>query len=219
MKNELIQVFISGGYVMFPLLICSIISLSIIIERLYNLREKKIIKREEINKINELLDKGFYNKALEICISNPNPVNNIIRAILENKETSNEGLRQIIADAAKLELPKIEKYLSMLSTIASVSPLLGLLGTVTGMMKVFHVITSIGLGEPAALSGGIAEALITTVFGLAIAIPSLIMHNFFQHKAELIIGNIESLALSFMKKATDKQENIVFSKKASDDIL
>lgn len=220
MKNELIQVFISGGYVMFPLLICSIISLTIIIERLYNLREKKIIKNDELGRVNELLEKGFYNKALEICISNPSPVNEILKAILENKDASVESLRQTITDAAKLIFPKIEKYLSVLATIASVSPLLGLLGTVTGMMKVFHVITSIGLGEPAALSGGIAEALITTVFGLAIAIPSLIMYNYFQHKAELIVGNIESIALAFMKKISNKQENLSFpERKISDDIL
>jgi len=220
MKNELIQVFISGGYVMFPLLICSIISLTIIIERLYNLREKKIIKNDELSRVNELLDKGFYNKALEVCISNPNPLNEILKAILENREASIETLRQTIADAAKLIFPRIEKYLSVLATIASVSPLLGLLGTVTGMMKVFHVITSIGLGEPAALSGGIAEALITTVFGLAIAIPSLIMHNYFQHKAELIVGNIESIALTFMKKISNKRENLSFTeRKISDDIL
>ncbi len=220
MKNELIQVFISGGYVMFPLLICSIISLTIIIERLYNLREKKIIKNDELSRVNELLEKGFYNKALEICISNPSPVNEILKAILENRDASVESLRQTITDAAKLIFPKIEKYLSVLATIASVPPLLGLLGTVTGMMKVFHVITSIGLGEPAALSGGIAEALITTVFGLAIAIPSLIMYNYFQHKAELIVGNIESIALAFMKKISNKQENLSFpERRISDDIL
>ncbi len=200
MKNELLKIFISGGYVMFPLLLCSLLSMTIIIERLISLREKKIIKQQEIDKLNSLLENEFYDKALEQCIANPNPLNNIIRVILENKELPSENLRQIISDSAKLELPNIERFLTALSTVASVSPLLGLLGTVTGMMKVFRVITTIGLGEPAALSGGIAEALITTVFGLAIAIPSLVMHNYFQHKAEVIIGKIEAIALHIMRK-------------------
>jgi biopolymer transport protein ExbB len=202
MKNELLKIFISGGYVMFPLLICSLLSMTIIIERLISLREKRIIKQQEIDKLNNLIENGFYDKALELCIANPNPLTNIIRVIIENKELPQESLRQIISDSAKLELPYIEKYLTALSTLASVSPLLGLLGTVTGMMKVFRVITTIGLGEPAALSGGIAEALITTVFGLAIAIPSLVMHNYFQNKAEVIIGRIEGVALNIVRKIT-----------------
>lgn len=200
MKNELLKIFISGGYVMFPLLLCSLISMTIIIERLISLREKKIIKQQELTTLNALLENEFYDKALEQCIANPNPLTHIIRVIIENKDLPPENLRQIISDSAKLELPNIERFLTALSTVASVSPLLGLLGTVTGMMKVFRVITTIGLGEPAALSGGIAEALITTVFGLAIAIPSLVMHNYFQHKAEVIIGKIEGIALNLLRK-------------------
>lgn len=190
---------------MFPLLICSLISMTIIIERLINLREKKIIKPGEINKLYELIEKGFYDKAQELCIASPGPLNNIMKVILENRTLLPENVRQLVSDTAQFELPAIEKFLAALSTMASASPLLGLLGTVTGMMKVFHVITTIGLGEPAALSGGIAEALITTVFGLAIAIPSLIMHNLFQRKAEVIIGKIEALSLQLMRKTVKMQ--------------
>src|SRR4030042_2089504 len=200
MKSELLQVFISGGYVMFPLLLCSLLSMTIILERLINFREKRIIKPAELEKLSNLIDNKFHEKAHELCIANPNPLTNIVRVIIENKDLPSEAVRQAVADTAKLSLPDIEKYLTALSTVASISPLLGLLGTVTGMMKVFHVITTIGLGEPAALSGGIAEALITTVFGLAIAIPSLVMHNYFQHKAEVLIGKVEGVALSFMRR-------------------
>jgi biopolymer transport protein ExbB len=207
MTNELLKVFFSGGYVMFPLLICSLISVTIIIERLINLREPRIIRTEEIKKINELIEKRYYDKALELCIANPNPVNNIVKVIIENRGMSADALRQSVMDSAQLELSSIEKYLAALSTMVSASPLLGLLGTVTGMMKVFHVVTTIGLGEPSALAGGIAEALITTVYGLSIAIPSLIMHNLFQRKAEIIIGKIEAFSLGMIRKVTPAESS------------
>ena len=208
MKNELLKIFISGGYVMFPLLICSLLSMTIIIERLISLREKRIIKQQEIDKLNNLIENGFYDKALELCIANPNPLTNIIRVIIENKELPQESLRQIISDSAKLELPYIEKYLTALSTLASVSPLLGLLGTVTGMMKVFRVITTIGLGEPAALSGGIAEALITTAAGLFVAVPAVWLYNYFTTKVDRIqneLTNVSSDLLDYLLGVQEAQ--------------
>lgn len=199
----ILEIIGRGGVVMYPLLVCSLIALAIIIERLVNLRVSKVLKQSNIEPVTIMVEGGMIQKALEACKKNPNIFNNIVRAGLEHKDLGREEVKEAIADAGRHETPKLQRYLTTLGTIVGISPLLGLLGTVVGMIKVFRVISEVGTGQAGALSAGIAEALITTVTGLSIAIPSLVMYNYFQKKAEDIIIDLEGHSLNIIRKLFD----------------
>ncbi len=201
----IIEIIQKGGVVMTPLLLCSIASLAIIIERLVNLRISKVLKQSNIESVSVLIEGGMIPKALDICRNSPGIFNNIIRAGLEHYHLGREEVKEAIADAGRHEAPKLQRYLTSLGTIVGISPLLGLLGTVTGMIKVFKVISEVGAGQAGALSAGIAEALITTVTGLSIAIPSLVMYNYFQKKSEEIVIDLEGHSLEILRKLFDEK--------------
>ncbi len=205
MPMFILEVIDRGGVVMYPLLICSLIALTIIIERLVNLRVSKVLKQSNIEPVTIMVEGGMIEKALEACKKTPSIFNNIIRAGLEHRDLSREEVKEAIADAGRHETPKLQRYLTTLGTIVGISPLLGLLGTVVGMIKVFKVISEVGAGQAGALSAGIAEALITTVTGLSIAIPSLVMYNYFQKKAEEIVIDLEGHSLKIIRKLFDEK--------------
>ena len=130
----------------------------------------------------------------------PIPLARIIKKGLEKRgKKSKEEIKEIIQDAGSEEIPYLEKRLKILGTITAIAPLIGLLGTVVGMIKAFNVITVQGVGNPGALAGGIAVALYTTAFGLSIAIPSLIFYNYFMHRTDKIIRRLESVSREFME--------------------
>ncbi len=191
----MIELIEKGGYLMYPLFLCSIAAIAIGIEKLINLRRKRVIRAETASIIENLIEENSFDKAEAICRKNPWPYSRIVLAALESRELPLEDVKGAVADAGRREVPVLERYLGALGTIASISPLLGLLGTVFGMIKVFTVISSIGVGQAQALSEGISEALLTTAVGLCVAIPSLILHNYFRDKAEAIILEMESRAM------------------------
>ena len=185
---------------MIPLGICSVITLSIIMERLVNLRWDKIFNLDVINLVSSLIDENEYQKAVQICRNNANAITNVLAAGLENHGKSKDDIKEAITDAGRQEVALLEKNLPVLGTIAGISPLIGLLGTVTGMIKVFKVISVQGMGQAGTLAGGISEALITTATGLMIAIPTLVAYNYFDRKAEKIILQIERYSTSLLSK-------------------
>ena len=195
---DFIRVCKESWYVIGPLAVCSLLALTIIIEKIINLRKSKIIREEEIQTIGDLMERGMLDKVYDICLARPGVFNNLIRAALDNKDQSRDEIKEAILDAGRQEIPKLERYLGILGTIASISPLLGLLGTVTGMIKVFRAISIYGVGSGSSLSLGIAEALITTVIGLSIAIPSLFMYNYFTERAEQLILELEKNSMKFL---------------------
>jgi len=195
---DFIRVCKESWYVIGPLAVCSLLALTIIIEKIINLRKSKIIREEEIQTIGDLMERGMLDKVYDICLARPGVFNNLIRAALDNKDQSRDEIKEAILDAGRQEIPKLERYLGILGTIASISPLLGLLGTVTGMIKVFRAISIYGVGSGSSLSLGIAEALITTVIGLSIAIPSLFMYNYFTERAERLILELEKNSMKFL---------------------
>lgn len=189
-----------GGILMIPLILCSIIVLAIVIERAITLRRKKVIIPEIINVIETIKKPEDIHLAISICQKNEGAFANIIQLGLENKDLSNEELKELITDQGRQEVRSFEKGLIVIETIAGIAPLLGLLGTVTGMIKVFTVISEQGLGQTQALSGGISEALITTVVGLSIGIPALVLYNYFTDKAENLILDIEKFTSQLLRK-------------------
>jgi biopolymer transport protein ExbB len=194
----MIETIIKGGPVMAPLLLCSVISLSIIVERCLSLRRNRILKYEVLQRIEELLRDRKIPEASTLCKRYPSSMTRILLAAILNHDKSRQEIKEIIEDAGRQEVPVLERYLAILGTIASISVLLGLLGTVIGMMRTFNAIAALGYGHPEALAGGISEALVATATGLAIAIPTLVLYNFFTSKVDSLIIEMEKNSLRML---------------------
>lgn len=193
-------IFIKGGVIMFPLALLSILGFAVFIEKLINLRHSKVLQSEIIHTIQQVRSPADVPMAIRTCERHNTPLANIIRAGLEEAASPVADVRQVMEDAGRREVKSLERYLVVLETVAAASPLLGLLGTVFGMIKVFSVISIAGVGEAGLLSGGIAEALITTAFGLSIGIPALVAYNFFDSRVESFVVKIEGVVHVLLKQ-------------------
>jgi len=196
----MLDYFERGGLMMYPLILASILALAIILERFYVLRRKKIIIPEIINIIEQFKSLKDIDLAQSICSKYEGPLPNLMKIGLENTDLERYEIKEIIEDQGRQEIRHLERGLTVLETIAVIAPLLGLLGTVLGMIQVFNVIKEQGIGQAAALSGGISEALITTVTGLIIGIFALIFYNYFTKKAENFVLDIEKYSNFLIQK-------------------
>lgn len=194
------DLFLKGGIIMFPLALLSILGVAVVIEKLVNLRNRKVLTPEIISCIESLRSPADIPMAIKICERHQTPIAHIIRAGLDEALTANADARQVMEDTGRREIKRLERYLVVLETVAAASPLLGLLGTVLGMINVFSVISIAGVGQAGLLSGGIAQALITTAFGLFIGIPSLIAYNFCDSRVENYTIKIEGYAHLLLKQ-------------------
>ncbi len=197
---EIFEFLQKGGYLMIPIAICSVLSLAVIIEKIINLRTKKIIVPEIKSVINSLTSEDDVTLALSVCDQHKGVLSNLMKLVLQHKGTTYLAMRDELSDNGRQEVRILEKGLVILETIAAVTPILGLLGTVVGMIKVFNVISVQGVGEASVLSGGISEALITTAAGLTVGIPALIFYNYFSKKTEDLILDIENISNNLLKK-------------------
>jgi len=200
MVQEIWSFFLKGGVLMIPIVICSFISIEVIIEKLITLRRKRIIIPEIKSVISNVSSEDDVPLAVSVCEQHEGVLSNLMKIVLKQGDTSYEHRREELSDRGRQEIRILERGLGVLETIAAVTPILGLLGTVFGMIKVFQVISVQGVGEASALSGGISEALITTAAGLSVGIPALIFYNFFSRKAENLILDIENLSNSLLNK-------------------
>ncbi len=189
-----------GGIIMIPLFLCSITALAIIIEKFIALRRRKVIVPEVVSVLENVKGASDLGLAVSICEKHNGPFANIIRLSLENHGLPREDIKETLLDQGRQEIHQLEKGLGMLETIAGVSPLLGLLGTVLGILKVFKVISVMGVGQATALAGGISEALITTIAGLFIGIPALVATNYFTSRAEALVLEIEKYSNRLLNK-------------------
>jgi biopolymer transport protein ExbB len=189
--TEILAELQKGGVIMVPLLLGSILALAIVIERAFGLRSRKILVPEIITAIKSIKSGEDVRVAERICETHKGPFANIVLTTLQNQDLQRDELKDAILDQGRQEVRVLERGLVTLETIAAASPLLGLMGTVIGMIKTFNVISEQGVGQASVLSGGISEALITTVTGLAIGIPALVAYNYFTNKAESLILDIE----------------------------
>lgn len=195
------QVFLAGGPIMWPILLCSIFAVGIIIDRFWYLYSIKIDIAAFLEAVFENIRKNRIKAALELCETNRrSPVANVLRAGILKYDASRDEIKEAMEDASLYEIPKLEKKLSILATIAHISPLLGLLGTVTGMVRCFQTIqmktTSVNPVNPGDLAGGIWEALLTTVAGLVVAIPAFFAYN-------LLVSNVNNVVLTMERAATE----------------
>jgi biopolymer transport protein ExbB len=156
-------------------------------------RKIKVDEETMISRLKSTLEKGHYDEALSICEANPSPVTNLMKVGIEHRDLPLDMIKNMVTDAANMEIPKMERYLSSLGTISSIAPLLGLLGTVLGNISSFGVLMLRALkGDPAALAGGIAGALITTAVGIVVSIPAIIFYNYLVAKVNHIIIRLEN---------------------------
>ncbi len=189
----MLDLFQRGGPVMYFILLCSLIAAIIIIERLLFLRRIRVDEDAFIRRLRGALAKGHTEEALSLCESHPSPIANLMRVGIENRQQPKQVIREAILDAASLEIPKLERFLSTLGTVGNLATLLGLLGTVTGNIKSFGVIGQLGVvGDPGLLARGIAEALLTTAFGLIVAIPVIFFYNILVTRVNNTITRLES---------------------------
>ncbi len=185
----------AGGPLMWPIIFCSILAAAIVLERLWTLQDKRVLPEELPRKVWQLIENGQVTDKVIVALEQHSPLGRLLAAGLTNRHRSHEVLMERLEDAGRHVVHELERYLNTLGTIAGVSPLLGLLGTVTGIIRAFDAIQAGGMGSPTVLSGGIAEALVCTAAGLCVAIPSLIAYRYLRGKVERLVVEMEKHAI------------------------
>ena len=199
------DMMLKGGPVMWPILGGSIIAVAIFFEKIYSLQKNKVIPLEFFQKVLSLLKEGKVSEAKSVCELETSSLGKICLASVENYGGKRSEIKAIFEEVGRQEGQKLSTLTGVIGIIASISPLLGLLGTVLGMIKVFQVISVEGVGNAASLSGGISEALLTTAFGLTVAIPALIMYKYIKSKVDQLLGIMESKAVLLLDAIKSKE--------------
>ncbi|MCC5856837.1 MAG: MotA/TolQ/ExbB proton channel family protein [Ectothiorhodospiraceae bacterium] len=189
----------AGGWLMVPIIACSIVAMGIICERFWSLQRKRIIPPHLVARLWNQVKNRELDAAQIRAVREASPLGRVLAAGLVNMHLSREVMMESIEDVGRHEAHGLERFLNTLGTIAAITPLLGLLGTVIGMIKVFSAITAHGVGNAPVLAGGISEALITTAAGLSIAIPSLIAYRYFRGLVDKYIVEMEQEALKLVE--------------------
>ncbi|MCK5263957.1 MAG: MotA/TolQ/ExbB proton channel family protein [Gammaproteobacteria bacterium] len=188
----------SGGWLMIPIILCSIASLAIIAERFWSLRIDKVLPKHLVATVwNAVKNDNFKTSDIEL-LSKQSALGKILSAGLINRNQPRERIKESIEERGREVVHELERFLDILGTIASISPLLGLLGTVVGMIAVFATITTQGVGDPGALAGGISQAMVTTAGGLSVAIVSLIFYRYFRRRVDTIVVEMEREAIKMV---------------------
>jgi len=187
-----VDIIIKGGILMWPIMLCSVIGLAIIVERMFALRRANIDTREFMDVMRQLLRQNRIREAIEACDEAKVPVARIMKAGILKHNRGKDDIREAIEDAGRFEIPRLERYLPALATCGNIAPLLGLLGTVQGLIKAFGQIQIMG-GQvrPSDLAEGVGNALITTAAGLVVAIPIIVVYNYFVTRVDNMILEME----------------------------
>jgi len=175
---------------MWPIVLCSVVAAAIILERLWTLQEQRVLPRDLVRRVRQLVEADQITDKVIAALEQNSPLGRVLAAGLASRHRSREIMMERLEDAGRHVVHDLERFLNTLGTIASTSPLLGLLGTVTGIIKSFNALQAGAAGDPRMLSGGIAEALIATAVGILVALPAVIFYNVFQKKG----GDIEEQA-------------------------
>jgi biopolymer transport protein ExbB len=182
---------------MAPIILCSIAAVGILLERLWTLQRKRVLPEELIKKLASFAESGQVSPKFIEALEKNSPLGRVLAAALANRDRGREIMMERVQDTGRHVVHELERFLNTLGTIASISPLLGLLGTVTGIIRAFNAVMLGGMGDPRLLAGGISEALITTAGGLAVAIPSFIAFRYLRGKVERIVIDMEKIAVTF----------------------
>ncbi len=202
------ELFKSGGLLMWPILACSVVATTIVCERLWTLNRRAVTPRHLMEQIRVMLERREIDPARVKAIRDSSPLGRILAAGLVNSQHGREIMKDAIEESGRHVVHELERYLNSLGTIAAITPLLGLLGTVIGMIKVFAAITAFGVGDPTVLAGGISEALITTAAGLSIGIPALMFFRYFKGRVYALTMDMEQEAIRLVEVLHGEREQI-----------
>lgn len=191
---------------MAPIILCAIIAMGIILERFWTLNQKRVVPEDLTNKVWGWVKKDQLDQKQIQNLHQGSPLGQILAAGIINRDRDRSVMKESIEDTGRHVVHELERYLETLGTIAAISPLLGLLGTVVGMVKLFSAITAHGVGNPTVLAGGIGEALITTVGGLTVAIPALIGYRYFRNRIDTYVVTMEKEAIKLVEALHRRQE-------------
>ncbi len=189
----------AGGLLMLPIILCSIAALAIVAERLWTLKTNKVLPSGLVNEVWQMAKKNNLTQNEINNLANQSPLGRVLAAGLVNRNYDRDEMKDAIEEVGGHVSHTLERYLNALGTIASVTPLLGLLGTVVGMIEVFAQITNVGVGDPSDLAGGISKALVTTAGGIGVAIPSLIFYRYFRRRVTELVVSMEQEALKLVE--------------------
>lgn len=189
----------AGGIMMGPIILASIIAAAIILERMWTLQSKRVLPAELTEKVWRWVEQRQIQDKHIAALQQNSPLGKILAAGLANRHRDRAIIKESIEDTGRHVVHELDRFIGALGAIASMSPLMGLLGTVLGMIRTFNAITTEGIGNPAALAGGIAEALITTAAGLMVAIPALIGYKYLRGKVEGLVVQMEKEAIKLVQ--------------------
>lgn len=194
----MLEILIAGGWLMLPIVLCSVLAVAIILERFWSLRTRRVLPSEVPERVRTWAkQRELDQKHIEELRRN-SPLGRVLAAALDNRDRARDVVKEAVEDTGRHVVYELERFLNTLGTIAGITPLLGLLGTVIGMIKVFSAIVVHGVGDPAQLAGGISEALITTAAGLTVAIPSYFFYRYFRGRVRACVITMEKQALSLI---------------------
>lgn len=204
------EMFQKGGPIMWPILVCSLVAFVIVIERVLYLKKASVDVKKFSSQIARTVKRNRIMDGIDLCEKTPGPIANILKEGLLKHDRPRTEIREAVEDSSVHEVPLLERNLPVLATIAHITPLLGLLGTVAGMVEAFQVIqeksTAITPVNPGDLAGGIWEALLTTVFGLCVAIPAYVAYNYLVSRVDGFVLDMEKSATDLLNVLMDKRE-------------
>jgi len=190
---------------MAPIVLASIVAAAIFLERLWTLQAKRVLPHELTEKVWRWVESDQLQDKHILALAQNSPLGKILAAGLSNRHRDRAIIKEAIEDTGRHVVHELERFLNALGTIASMSPLLGLLGTVSGMIRTFNDITAQGVGNPQILAGGISEALISTAAGLVVAIPSVIAYRFLRSRVESLVIQMEKEAMKLVQAIDDRK--------------
>jgi len=204
----MLELFVKGGFLMWVLLGCSILALAIFLMKLFWYRKIRNSGQVLFKEVIDLVQKKKINEALVVCQRSPSPLSRVVIAALRQQGRRREHVKTIASEVASREGVALESYLGLLSTIATIAPLLGLLGTVVGMIQAFNVIAAAGASTPATLGGGISQALITTATGMSVAIPVILAHRFLTGQMGRLVVEMQEFVLRIVDLLGDLNHDV-----------
>lgn len=201
----MVDIVKAGGWLMAPIILCGILAVGIILERYWTLQQKRVIPEDLTSKVWGWVKKDALDQKQIQLLHQGSALGQILAAGLINRDRKRSIMKDSIEDTGRHVVHELGRYLDELGTVAAITPLLGLLGTVIGMVKVFAAITTHGVGNPTVLAGGIAEALITTAAGLSVAIPSLIGYRYYRSRVDALVVDMEKEAIKLIEALHRRQ--------------
>ncbi len=198
-NTVMFEIVKAGGLMMGPIILASIVTAAIFLERLWTLQTKRVLPAELTEKVWRWVEQGQIQDKHIAALQQNSPLGKILAAGLTNRNRDRVVIREAIEDTGRHVVHELDRFIGTLGTIASLSPLMGLLGTVFGMIRTFNAITVSGIGNPASLAGGIAEALITTAAGLTVAIPALLAYKYLRGRVQTLVVQMEKEAIKLVE--------------------